>query len=267
MINNNLNIAVVSLPIRWADRHANLQAVRLHLQQIRPDTDLVVLPELFTTGFIPDPDVIQREAEPSDGLTMTTIRELAAKHRVAIAGSFLARLSDSEISNRAFLVEPSGETTFYDKRHLFSLSPEATLLHGGRHRMPIVRFRGWNIALAVCYDLRFPVWCRNAGMNYDIVLFPSNWPQSRGYAYRQLLIARAIENQAWTVGANCSGTDDYGCYDGMSVIIDHEGNVVAQSTAEKPAETIYATTDRTALEKWRKRMPVWKAADDFTIVL
>lgn len=266
MINSTLTIAAVPLPIKWADRHANYAAVEQYMAQIRRDTDVVVFPELFSTGFIPDPEVTRREAETNNGMAMGLMTRMAQKYRVAVAGSFLARSEDgSRIYNRAFFIEPSGEATFYDKRHLFSLSPEAETLEAGRVRMPIIRFRGWNIALAVCYDLRFPVWCRNKKLAYDVVLLPSNWPQSRSYAYRHLLIGRAIENQAWFVGANCSGTDDYGCYDGMTMIADHEGRMVAESTVESPSEPIYATAIRDELEHYRKRMPAWRAADDFEI--
>ncbi|MDE7389142.1 MAG: nitrilase family protein [Muribaculaceae bacterium] len=266
-MNTSLNIAVIPLAIRWANRNANFAAVEEAFAHLRHGTDLAVLPELFSTGFIPDLDVLSREAEPSDGPAMQLIARLAARHRVAIAGSFLARdaADPAAIFNRAFLMEPSGEVTFYDKRHLFSLSPESTLLRGGSAHIPVVRFRGWNIALAVCYDLRFPVWCRNTSMAYDIILFPSNWPQSRAYAFEHLLIARAIENQAWVVGADCSGTDDFGCYDGMSLIADHEGRVVARSTADAPTDIVYATADRNALTTWRNRLPVWRAADEFQI--
>lgn len=270
MINSTLTIAAVPMPIRWADRATNFKTVEEYFSQIRPGTDLVVFPELFSSGFVADIDVVKRIAEPSDGPSMQLMTRLAREHRMAVAGSFFARdEADDEckIYNRAFLIEPSGEATFYDKRHLFSLSPEAEMLTAGRKPMPIVRYRGWNIALAVCYDLRFPIWCRNRGMAYDVALLPSNWPESRGYAYRHLLIGRAIENQAWFVGADCSGTDDYGCYDGMATIVNHEGEIVAQSSKESPSEPIYATASREALERSRKRMPAWRAADNYSIDL
>lgn len=266
MINSSLTVAAVPLPIKWADRFANYAAVEQCMATIKPGTDVVVFPELFSTGFIPDPEVLRREAEPDSGPAITLMKRLAGKYRMAVAGSFLARSENgAELFNRAFFIEPSGEATFYNKRHLFSLSPESEVLTAGKEPMPIVRFRGWNIALAVCYDLRFPVWCRNKGLAYDMVLLPSNWPQSRSYAYHQLLIGRAIENQAWFVGADCSGKDDYGCYDGVTVIVDHEGRPVAKSSEETPAAPVYATASREEIEKYRKRMPAWRAADDFVI--
>lgn len=271
MINRSLNIAAVPLPIVWASRQSNFDAVEKVMAHIRPDTDLVVFPELFSTGFIADADVMRREAEPPDGPAMQLMERMARKYHMAVAGSFLSidagAAEGAPVFNRAFFMEPSGEATFYDKRHLFSLSPEASLMEAGRKPMPVVRYRGWNIALAVCYDLRFPVWCRNRDMSYDMVLIPSNWPESRGYAYHHLLIGRAIENQAWYVGADCSGTDDYGCYDGMTVIVDHMGKVIARSSAESPAEPIYATADREQLENYRKRMPSWMAADRFSLIV
>ncbi len=268
MINSPLTVAAVPLAIKWADRRANYAAAERAMNSVRPGTDVVVFPELFSTGFIPDPEVLRSEAEPTDGEAMQLMTRLAREKRIAVAGSFLARQGegdDTAIFNRAFFIEPSGDATFYDKRHLFSLSPEATHLTAGNRPMPVIRYRGWNIALAVCYDLRFPVWCRNRSLAYDMVLLPSNWPQAREYAFHHLLIGRAIENQAWFVGADCSGTDDYGCYDGVTVIVDHEGRIVARSDKSDPTAPVYATADHEALERSRRRMPAWSAADDFRI--
>lgn len=177
MINSPLTIAAVPLNIVWANRDANLQAVEQTLAGMRKDTDVVVLPELFSTGFIVDPDVFQRLAETDDGPTLTRLRQLAAQYKVAIAGSYLGRNEEAtQYYNRGFFIEPNGLTTYVNKRHLFHVSPEAELLTQGMTPYPVVRFRGWNIALGVCYDLRFPVWCRNVMTRgryaYDIFLLP-----------------------------------------------------------------------------------------------
>ncbi|MDE7111202.1 MAG: nitrilase family protein [Muribaculaceae bacterium] len=267
MANNPLTIAALPLQIVAADRRANLDAVEQALVALRPGTDLLVLPELFSTGFVADPETVSRLAEPDNGMTLTRLRELAARFRVALCGSMLGCNPDrSEFYNRAFFIEPNGETTYCNKRHLFCLSPEAKLMTSGRGGYATVRFRGWSIGFGVCYDLRFPVWCRNRTVHgspaYDVFVFVANWPEVRGYALDILLRARAIENQAYVVCANRSGSDDYGSYDGQSYLDDFMGRIVARSES---AEVIYMTTDRRALEFARRRLPAANDADEFTI--
>lgn len=262
-----LTIAIVPLNIAWANRDANLKAVEAAIDNLRPGVDVVVLPELFSTGFIVDMDVLERLAEPDNGPTLVRLSELAAKKRIAIAGSLLARNEAStEFYNRGFFIEPTGDTAFVNKRHLFHVSPEAQILTGGKSTYPVVRFRGWNIALGVCYDLRFPVWCRNT-MNhgryaYDIFLLPANWPQSRAVALEALSQARAIENQAYMVVANRSGSDEYGDYDGLTFAWDYIGTRLCTADA---SETIYFTTDPEGLAKLREYMPAGLDSDDFSI--
>ncbi len=227
------------------------------------DTDIVVLPELFSTGFIDDPALMETIAETNGGNTIHTITELARKYNVAIAGSMAAR-TGHRFYNRAFFIEPSGEETYYDKRHLFSLSSEAKVFTPGSDNIRAVRFRGWNIALAVCYDLRFPAWCRNVGLKYDIMLFPANWPEARGYAWKHLLIARAIENQAVVVGANRGGADDYGQYDGLTYIFDGMGMPTGHTLPD--SDIVYAEMSLDDLRKARTRFPVSRDADDLSIL-
>lgn len=268
MINAPLNLAVLPLNITWANRAANLAATEAAIRGLRPDTDVVCLPELFSTGFIADPDIMVREAETDSGNTIATLKRVAKDKRIAIAGSYLSRNdSATEYYNRGFFIEPNGETTFVNKRHLFHVSPEAQLLTEGKTSYAVVRFRGWNIALGVCYDLRFPVWCRNTMNNdryaYDIFLLPANWPQARAVALETLAKARAIENQAYFVVANRSGSDEYGDYDGLSFIEDYIGTRMATAAAD---ETIYATADREGLEKLREYMPAGLDSDKFKII-
>ena len=267
MISSPLRIAIVSLNISWANRDANLQAVEKAVADLEPGVDVVVLPELFSTGFVADPDVYGRVAETDDGPTMARLRAIAAAGRLAIAGSFLGRNEQAtEFYNRGFFIEPNGETTFINKRHLFHVSPEAKILTGGREPYAVVRFRGWNIALGICYDLRFPVWCRNTMHNgryaYDVFLLPANWPQSRAVALEALSRARAIENQAYMVVANRSGSDEYGDYDGLSFADDYIGTRLATATG---SETVYLTTDPEGLTKLREYMPAGLDSDDFIL--
>lgn len=271
MINSPLTIAALPLNTVWANREANLKAVEMAMDALRADTDVLVLPELFSTGFVIDPDVYPTLAETNDGPTLTRLRQLARKHNLAIAGSYLGRNEDAtEYYNRGFFIEPNGDTVYCNKRHLFHVSPEAELLTAGETSYPVVRFRGWNIALGVCYDLRFPVWCRNTTKNsryaYDIFLLPCNWPQARALALDTLGKARAIENQAYYVIANRSGSDEYGDYDGLTFIDDYIGQ--RQATSEGAADSsapVYAVADREGLEKLRQYMPAGLDSDTFTI--
>ncbi len=262
MLNQDLKIAAIPLNIVWGDKEENMQATELAMSQLPQGTDIAVLPELFSTGFMPEPDSLGRMAEPTTGQTMNRILNLARKYNCAISGSFLCVVG-GVYTNRAFFAEPSGELTCYDKRHLFSLSPETTLYSAGDRLSPIVRFRGWNIAMIICYDLRFPAWCRNVGQQYDILLVPANWPHARGYAWRHLLIARAIENQAYVVGTDRSGADDYGVYDDLTFIIDPMGEPVGKPIGK--SGIILADISKNILEKVRTRLPFGADADTFKI--
>lgn len=270
MINSPLTIAALPLNIAWANREANIQAVEEAIGNLKPETDILVLPELFSTGFIADPEVFRRLAETDSDQTMTHLHKLARQHKIAIAGSYLACNAErTEFYNRGFLLQPGGESVFVNKRHLFHVSPEAQLLTEGKTPYPVVRYRGWNIALGVCYDLRFPVWCRNIMTHgryaYDIFLLPANWPQARAFALEALNCARAIENQAYFVIANRSGSDEYGEYGGLTFIDDFVGTRVASSSPANPAAPVYAVADRAALTKLREYMPAGLDSDNFFI--
>lgn len=263
------------LDIAWCDCEKNLMNVASKLHTIRPDTDILVLPEMFTSGFIQDPDLLDKVSSYADA-TLAAVKGWSERFNMAITGSYQVK-ENGMTFNRAFFVEPSGETTFYDKRHLFCLSPESKLFSPGEELPPVIRFRGWNIAMIVCYDLRFPVWCRNFRHRYDMLIVPANWPSSRGYAWEHLLIARAIENQAVVVGADRSGHDDYGNYDGMAYIFDALGRKTASSAAidsNTPSDSktsqnfenyIYAEFSKDQLDKMRMKLPVINDADDFSI--
>ncbi len=263
MTDSLFTIAILPLDIIWCDREKNLKNVETALRHLRAGTDLVVLPELFSTGFVHDPDMLGNVGESVSGPTMKAIGQLAHQHNVAIAGSFLS-VSDGKYYNRGFFTEPSGDTFFYDKHHLFSPSSEGKLLTSGHSRAPIMRYRGWNITMIVCYDLRFPVWCRNVKNIYDIMLVPANWPNQREYAWKHLLIARAIENQAIMVGANRSGSDDYGTYQDMSAIYDAVGQPI--HSVDEKSGIIYATVSRTHLAELRRKFPVSNDAEDFYVL-
>lgn len=256
-------IAALPLDTKWGDKEANLKAVEESLKYLPAGTDLLVLPELFSTGYSDDPAVLDELSEKNTGETVDRLRAWAAEKECAIAGSFMARTAH-HVYNRGFIIEPNGDETFYDKRHLFSLSNEATNFVRGEKTMPIVRFRGWNIGLVVCYDLRFPAWCRCRDKSYDILLVPANWPNARKYAFEHLLIARAIENQAAVVGANRGGEDVFGDYRDLTRIYDCRGYDVGKKDETSPFVT--ATLSRAEQDKYRQGFPALSDADDFNIL-
>ncbi|MBJ2187679.1 MAG: nitrilase family protein [Muribaculaceae bacterium] len=257
-----LKLAVIALDIELADPEENLSRVENLMREIPTSPDVVVLPELFTTGFIQDETLLAQVAERVDGTAMQALKRLSRQYDTAICGS-MAVEDGGKLFNRAFFIEPDGKSTFYDKRHLFCLSSEATMFAQGRRPMPVVTFRGWRIALMVCYDLRFPVWSRNGKTPYDMLLVPSNWPNAREYAWTHLLIARAIENQAVVVGANRSGSDDYGTYDHLTFVYDAMGQPIGHPLDDCPI--VLAAPSLENIAKIRRRLPVAASADSFTI--
>lgn len=267
MLNRNLNIVLIEDNIIWGDKKSNLDLLKRNLRNLPLGTDLVVLPELFTTGFITgDQNQASELAERNTGETMQALHEIASEKQVAICGSFLASTA-GQLFNRAFFIEPNGEDTFYDKRHLFGYGGEDKVYHHGHTKAPIIRFRGVNIKLIVCYDLRFPVFCRNVNNEYDVLIVVANWPESRQHVWKTLLKARAIENECYVCGVNRSGTDGYGTYHGhcSSFVIDFKGNVVAERDALSPL--VPATIEPAALARFREKFPAWRDADDFRLEL
>ena len=262
MVNNILKICLVPFEIYWGDKKRNIESLDKIINLIHPETDLVVLPELFSTGF---PSNLQKEefrklAERNTGETIDIIKNYSSKHNFAIAGSFLAD-SGGLLFNRSFFIEPSGDEYFADKRHLFSLGGENKYVKNGDTRLS-VRFRGWNIAMIVCYDIRFPAWTRNKNNEYDLMLAVANWPASRIDAWNTLLKARALENQAYVAGVNCRGIDHTGAeYDGSSHLFNYRGkDLVVKITDDG---LLYGSLSMQKLMEFRERFPFWKDADNF----
>lgn len=263
---HNLTVAVIPLPIVWADRDANLRAAAEAIHSLPAGVDIAVLPELFSTGFISDPGQMQALADtPGQPVTARFLLSLARECNLAICAGILAAAPDGRgFVNSAVFAEPGGELTVYAKRHLFSLSRESRILSPGRERIPLLRFRGWDISFSVCYDLRFPAWLRNdPARPYDLMIIPANWPEEREHAWTHLLIARAIENQAYIVGANRSGSDPFGTYNGMTRIFNPLGHSVetTSASADDPLAPVIATLTRRPLDKLRASFPVLSDAD------
>ncbi len=264
MFSRNLRVALIEDSITWADKEANLEQLRRNMQNIPEDTDLVVLPELFSTGFmVDDREAASNLAERNIDGTMNELHRLATEHNLAIAGSFLAHTA-GQLYNRAFFIEANGDETFYDKRHLFAFAGEDKVYKQGFKQAPIVRYRGFSIKLIICYDLRFPVFCRNVNNGYDILLVVANWPKARENAWRQLLIARAIENEAYVLGANRCGEDPNGIAysEGSSCILDFKGKLI---TERGTSPIIAADLSLPALARFREKFPAWQDADEFTM--
>jgi predicted amidohydrolase len=250
---------MIQTDVAWEDPTANLMHCGKLLRTLRGTTDLAVLPELFTTGSILRPEL----AETTDGETVATLKQWATGLGMAIAGSFLAT-ENRRYYNRLFFVTPEGDPYHADKRHLFRMGGEDRRLSAGTRRL-IVAYRGWKICPLVCYDLRFPVWSRNAaGNDYDLLLYTANWPAPRGRAWQVLLPARAVENLAYVCGVNRTGVDGQGiAYRGHSAVCSPKGEYVAE--AGETETVLTCTLDRAALDALRTRFPVWKDADAFTV--
>lgn len=265
MASKLLTVAAVPLDIAWSDRAENLYQAGRIMAGLRGCADIIVLPELFSTGFVSDAaQLVELADTDSCHPALDTMRTAAARANAAVCGSVLYSCSDQAgrvlYYNRCLFVEPDGETTVYDKHHLFCLGAEPRVMSPGRTPVPVIRFRGCNVAMAVCFDLRFPTWLRNHSTNpYDVLLLPSNWPQARRSHWETLLSARAIENQAYVVGANRTGSDDMGCYDDMTRICDAMGNDVGRPDLQ--SGVVFAAIDIDGLQQLRRSMPFLDCAD------
>lgn len=253
------------MEIKWGDKKANLTSLESAVSRVHPETDLLILPETFSTGFPSgmDKEEVRPMAERNTGETIDLIKSLAERYNMAIAGSFIAD-SGGSLYNRGFFIEPSGDETFCDKHHLFTMAKEDRVFSRGYDRMHI-RFRGWNLSMVICYDIRFPVWCRNVNNQYDALIVIGNWPVVRIDAWNKLITARAIENEAYVCAVDCKGTDTnkYN-YDGASAVIDFKGKDI--SVRPQDSDFIYATLDMERLESFRMKFPAWKDADPFRLL-
>ena len=255
-----LKISIVQTDIAWENKQENLRMLREKLHALRGTTEIVVLPEMFSTGFT----MKSRElAEPVSGITVRILKELAADFQLALCGSFICS-ERSNYYNRAFFITPEGEEFYYDKRHLFRMGNEAEYFSAGNNKL-IISYRGWNICLLVCYDLRFPVWSRNVNNEYDLLIYMASWPQARRLAWDTLLCARALENMCYVCGVNRIGVDGNKLiYNGGSVVFSAKGEVLASvPDGEECIETV--SLSLISLQQLRDKFPVWKDADAFRL--
>lgn len=273
MITKDLNICLLPLAITWGDIDANLNTLKEAIQQVHPQTDLLIIPETFNSGF-PASESKQEIREHIASRFQDTIEQLkhlASKFNLAICGSMVCE-ENTNLYNRAFFVEPNQDITFANKRHLFSMARENESFESGNKRMKI-RYRGWNISMIICYDVRFPVWCRNVENEYDLLIACANWPEVRISAWNKLLEARAIENESYVCGVNCIGTDKNSIYyDGSSKVVDFKGNEIGRVAKNEDIvntgnnQLIYATLSKSKLDNFRNKFPAHLDADHFSIL-
>ena len=268
---HNLRVSLVQGDTRWHDPAGNREYYGDLIAPLHGTTDLVVLPETFTSGFSND---AIGDAETMDGPTVAWMREQAAKLDAAVTGSVQLRDGDGPLQNSVFnrmlFATPDGGLAHYDKRHLFSFAKEHERYAGGRDRV-VVEWKGWRILLQVCYDLRFPVFSRNrfdaarAGQaDYDLALYVANWPSARAYPWKTLLRARAIENLCYVVGVNRVGSDGNGLhYAGDSAAIDFLGHPLSEAADEEVVSTMLLQA--APLLEHRARFPALLDADGFAL--
>ena len=254
----DLKVSLVQAATRWHDPQANMTMYAERVGALAGRTDVIVLPETLLSGFTRQ---ARANAEGMDGPGVAWMREIAQRADAAVTGS-LVIADNGDIYNRLIWATPEGDLQWYDKRHLFRMAGEHKRYAGGDRRL-VVEWRDWRICPLVCYDLRFPVWCRNRD-DYDLMLFVANWPRARRHAWRSLLVARAIENLSWVAGVNRIGRDGNDVdYAGDSVVIDPLGEIVAD-LAERD-ESLTCSLSAARLCEHRERFPAHLDADRFSI--
>lgn len=259
-MSDTLNVVLIQADLFWEDPTQNRKFFVDKINSITSPIDLIVLPEMFTTGFTMN---AQPLAETMDGETIKWMKNLAQKSGAAIIGSIIVT-ENEKFYNRLLFVTPQEEIFHYDKKHLFTLANEQDNYSPGSKKL-IVDYRGWKICPLICYDLRFPVWSRNVE-NYDVLIYVANWPEIRTKAWDVLLQARAIENMAYCIGVNRVGVDGKGFnYVGHSAIYDCLGNNILKNTIEIE-NTFVTTLDKTHLVKNRNKLNFLNDKDGFMML-
>lgn len=260
----NLKIALIQTHLLWHDKTANLDHFNSELNKVNERVDLIVLPEMFTTGFSMDAPALY---ETMDGTSVVWMTSMAKVKEAVIMGSMIIK-ENNQFYNRLIAAYPSGSIYTYDKRHLFRMAHEDQSFTQGEQNI-ILNINGWKVRPLVCYDLRFPVWSRNkyvkeSGWDYDVAVYVANWPAARTVAWKALAIARAIENQSYVVALNRVGIDGKGHkYNGDSQVINSYGEVICHLDDHEYVQIV--TLEREVLEKHRKDFPVGLDADGFEL--
>lgn len=262
---SSLSFTLIQTHLHWEDKEANLKMLEDKINSISKPTHVVLLPEMFSTGFSMKPEAL---AEKMNGPTVSWMKKIAAAKKIVLTGSVI--IEDDEVYyNRLLWILPNGEVGYYDKRHLFAYGSEDKYYAPGNERF-IASVNGWKINLMVCYDLRFPVWARQQfhqadGFEYDVLIYVANWPERRNHAWKTLLQARAIENQCYVIGVNRVGVDGNNLsYSGDSMVADSLGKVLYQKENEEDVFTI--TLEKQHLNEIREKLPFWREADPFLLL-
>lgn len=273
---STLTITTIQTNLHWEDKAANLKMLEEKIFGIQEKSEIVVLPEMFNTGFTMQPEKL---AETMEGETVAWMKKMAMEKRVVLVGSVAVKTEErtetgisertetvSSYTNRLVWMLPNGQYGYYDKRHLFAFAGEDQHYTAGNKRL-IASVKGWKINLQVCYDLRFPVWARQSSSElpeYDLMIYVANWPERRSHAWKTLLQARAIENQCYVVGVNRVGNDGNNIYhSGDSMIVDPLGEVLYTKKDEEDIHTI--SIDKAQLDTVREKLPFLKDGDGFSI--
>lgn len=259
-MSNVLNVALIQTPLVWENPDENRRLLNHKINAISNSVDLIVLPEMFTSGFTMNPAAV---AETMNGKTIAWLKNKAKEKQVLILGS-LVITEDNNFYNRMVCVEPSGTITKYDKRHTFTLAGEHKIYTAGSEKV-ILNYKGWKICPLVCYDLRFPVWSRNVE-NYDLLIYVANWPKVRIKAWDALLEARAIENMCYCVGVNRVGLDGNNYeHSGHSVAYDVLGNRI-DTLSENEEATEIVSLDKDCIKKYREKLNFLNDRDEFNLI-
>lgn len=264
---STLTITLVQTNLFWEEKTTNMRLIGEKIRNIGQHTEVVVLPEMFNTGFSMNAKGL---AETMNGETVNWMRETSREMGVILCGSLIIE-EEKNFYNRLIWMLPNGEYGYYDKRHLFAYGGEDKQFTSGGKRL-IASVKGWKVNLQVCYDLRFPVWARqsppkeeNGTPEFDLLVYVANWPERRNHAWKTLLCARAIENQCYVVGVNRVGNDGHSVYhSGNSLVIDPLGQVLYHMADEEDVFTI--TLQKEKLEETREKFPFWKDADRFNLL-
>lgn len=262
---SRLSITLIQTNLYWEDKQANLTMLEQKINSMQEPTHIAVLPEMFSTGFSMKPDLL---AEDMNGDTVSWMKRVAAENKIILTGSVMIK-EGNHFYNRLIWMLPNGQCAWYDKRHLFGYAGEQEHYTAGNKRL-IASVNGWKINLQICYDLRFPVWARQAaGQNeneaeYDILIYVANWPERRIHAWRTLLQARAIENQCYVIGVNRVGNDGHQIHHtGNSMVVDPMGEVLYEKAEVEDIFTV--SLSKEALEEVRNKLPFLKDRDGFMI--
>jgi len=265
---SNLTVSLIQSNLHWEDKSANLQMFEEKILSLKEKNELVILPEMFNTGFSMNPVQL---AEQMEGKTVQWMKRIAKQKNIILTGSLIIE-ENGNYFNRLVWMLPNGQYGIYDKRHRFAFAGEDQQFAAGEKRL-IASVKGWRINLMVCYDLRFPVWARQqpdvsaneSSLEYDLLIYVANWPERRIHAWNTLLQARAIENQCYAIGVNRVGNDGHNIYyNGNSMIIDPLGQIIYQKSEDEDVYTY--TFEKQKLEEVRAKFPFWKDADEFQIL-